>query len=64
MVESLLEHETVEADEVQAILDGKPYPRPPGSTEGTQAASSPATPEPEARAEKPKRIPNVWPEPA
>ncbi|MBV8299802.1 MAG: ATP-dependent zinc metalloprotease FtsH [Candidatus Eremiobacteraeota bacterium] len=66
MANSLLEHETVEAEEVMAILGGKPWPpvkaeaEPP--TDRPIAASVP--PEPEARPERPKRLPNISPEPA
>src|SRR5581483_8743735 len=59
MAASLLEHETVETEEVLAILAGKPWPP-------SQAAAPPppappiaaATPsEPESRPERPKRLP-------
>ena len=66
MVDSLLEHETVEAEEVQAILADAPYPRPvvaPDPVELPAAAATPAEPEP--KPDKPKRLPpNVSPEPA
>jgi cell division protease FtsH len=64
MVASLLEHETVEAEEVGAILSGRPYPRKldPPAPEVPRAASIPSD-EP-ARTEKPKRLPNISPEPA
>jgi cell division protease FtsH len=63
MVASLLEHETVEMDEVGAILSDQPYPRP--VTEPPQAPRAAPTPldEPQ-RTEKPKRLPNITPEPA
>jgi len=64
MVASLLEHETVEADEVTAILNNQPFMRPELPVETPQAAPTPAEPEPQ-RAERPKRLPpNVSPEPA
>jgi len=64
MVASLLEHETVEADEVTAILNNQPFMRPELPVEAPQAASPPAEPEPQ-RAERPKRLPpNISPEPA
>jgi cell division protease FtsH len=65
MVDSLLEHETVEADEVQAILADAPYPRAaaPEPSEVPAAALAPAEPEPTV--DKPKRLPpNISPEPA
>ncbi|MBV8600732.1 MAG: ATP-dependent zinc metalloprotease FtsH [Candidatus Eremiobacteraeota bacterium] len=67
MVDSLLEHETVEADEVQAILADAPYPRKveeePPVEELPTAAATPV--EPESKPEKPKRLPpNISPEPA
>jgi cell division protease FtsH len=66
MANSLLEHETVETEEVMAILRGKPWPvekvpeaEPPGVP-----LAAPA-PEPEARPERPKRLPpTISPEPA
>src|SRR5271154_7585477 len=66
MVASLLEHETVDTDEVVAILNDLPYPRrsdddPPKIP---RAAAAPHEPEPQ-RSEKPKRLPpNISPEPA
>jgi cell division protease FtsH len=67
MVDSLLEHETVEAEEVQAILADAPYPRPAEAPQAPAelpaAASVPL--EPEAAADKPKRLPpSISPEPA
>jgi cell division protease FtsH len=65
MVASLMEHETVETDEVVAILNDLPYPRK-AEDEVPQipmAASTPLDPEPQR--EKPKRLPpNISPEPA
>ncbi|MGH7709407.1 MAG: ATP-dependent zinc metalloprotease FtsH [Vulcanimicrobiaceae bacterium] len=63
MVGSLLEHETVEADEVQAILRNLPFPRPVDPPSIPPAAALPAEPEP-ARPEPRKRLPNISPEPA
>ncbi len=66
MVGSLLDYETVEAEEVRAILEGRPYDR----SSGTQAAASesesgrPASDE-HKRSEKPSRLPpKISPEPA
>jgi len=63
MVESLLEYETVEAEEVQAILAARPFDR----TAGTAAAEAPV----ERPAEEPKRLekpsrfpPKISPKPA
>jgi cell division protease FtsH len=67
MANSLLEHETVESEEVMAILRGKPWPvekvaEPEPPAEIPQAAASP---EPDTRPERPKRLPpNISPEPA
>ena len=62
MVASLLEHETVETDEVAAIMTDRPYTR--AETPAPQTAAAPVEPEPQ-RAERPKRIPpNISPEPA
>jgi cell division protease FtsH len=62
MVASLLEYETVEAEEVKAILEGRPFDR--GSVEPEAAASPPPADAPK-RAEKPKRVPpKISPEPA
>jgi len=67
MVASLLEYETVEAEEVRSILSDSPFDRPRGS-EGTPAAGAPserpAAEEPK-RQEKPSRLPpTISPEPA
>jgi hypothetical protein len=67
MVESLLEHETVEAEEVQAILSESPYPRVVESAEPPAelpaAAAVPVESDPVT--DKPKRLPpNISPEPA
>jgi cell division protease FtsH len=66
MVKSLLEFETVDADEVRAILEGKPYDR--NSSGGSAVAVTPAEPEKpavEEPREKPSLIPpTIRPEPA
>ncbi|HTJ27395.1 MAG TPA: ATP-dependent zinc metalloprotease FtsH [Candidatus Limnocylindria bacterium] len=66
MANSLLEHETVEAEEVLAILGDKPWPpEQPNAPTPTEpiAASTPTEPEP--RTERPKRLPpTISPEPA
>ena len=66
MVASLLEHETVEQDEVVAILSDTPYPRKPGEDASLpKAASVSHEPDLPIRSEKPKRFPpNISPEPA
>jgi cell division protease FtsH len=65
MVKSLLEYETVDAEEVRAILEGKPYDRNSG---GSAVAVEPAPERPaaeEPQREKPSRIPpTIRPEPA
>src|SRR5271154_4630229 len=63
MVAALMEHETVETDEVIAILNDRPYGRSEETPELPRAAASQADPEPQ-RIEKPKRLPNISPEPA
>jgi len=65
MVGSLLEYETVEAEEVKAILGNRPYDR--GAAEPPAAKSPPPSPvaDETKRAEKPKRLPpKISPEPA
>jgi cell division protease FtsH len=66
MVDSLLEHETVEADEVQAILADAPYPRPAATPEPVELPAAAAAPaDSEIKTDKPKRLPpNISPEPA
>ncbi|HVA33752.1 MAG TPA: hypothetical protein VNG31_06355, partial [Candidatus Baltobacteraceae bacterium] len=61
-----LEYETVEADEVQAILDGRPYDRAvPGEAVATSDSEGDRVAEEPKRAEKPSRLPpNISPEPA
>jgi cell division protease FtsH len=64
MVASLLEHETVDTDEVLAILGDTPYPRKAEEVTLPKAASVQHEPDP-VRSEKPKRFPpNISPEPA
>ncbi len=65
MVGSLLEYETVEAEEVKAILEGRPFDR--GVAERAVTPVPPPSPvvEEGKRAEKPKRLPpKISPEPA
>jgi cell division protease FtsH len=66
MANSLLEHETVEADEVLAILGGKPWPpNKPAETPVDLPVAASAPPEPEVRPERPRRLPpTISPEPA
>jgi cell division protease FtsH len=66
MVGSLLEYETVEADEVNAILEGRPFDRTPGTdvTVSENESGRPASDE-HKRPEKPSRLPpKISPEPA
>jgi len=65
MVASLMEHETVDTEEVVAILNDMQYPRKPDESPALpRAASTTHEPEPQ-RVEKPKRLPpNISPEPA
>ncbi|MDQ6929402.1 MAG: ATP-dependent zinc metalloprotease FtsH [Candidatus Eremiobacteraeota bacterium] len=63
MVESLLEFETVDTDEVRAILDDKPFVRGRAEPESISMTKPPGSET--KRAEKPKRLPpNISPEPA
>ena len=65
MVKSLLEYETVEADEVQAILANKPFDRNSGGTAVVTPAAEPPPASEEAPREKPTLLPpNIRPEPA
>ncbi|HET6895878.1 MAG TPA: ATP-dependent zinc metalloprotease FtsH [Candidatus Baltobacteraceae bacterium] len=65
MVASLLEYETVEADEVKAILEGRPYNRGGGTPQAVEAPVPAAVEEGKPRVEQPKRLPpNISPEPA
>jgi cell division protease FtsH len=66
MVASLLEHETVETEEVLAIMNNRAWPpsAPEVVPEDLPVAAKTADPEPPVR-EKPKRLPpNITPEPA
>jgi cell division protease FtsH len=65
MVASLMEFETVDTDEVIAIINDLPYARKPDDTVELPRAAA-ASHEPESpRVEKPKRLPpNITPEPA
>jgi cell division protease FtsH len=63
MVSSLLEHETVEGEEIAAILGDYPFPRPAAEPKTLPLAASVPADEPQ-RIEKPKRLPNITPEPA
>ena len=66
MVASLLDYETVEAEEVKAILEGRPFDRSSGAevTVSENESGRPASDE-HKRAEKPSRLPpNISPEPA
>ena len=61
MVNSLLEYETVDTEEVRAIVENRPYVRDP---EASAPRVKPASPE-NKPAEEPKRISgNITPEPA
>jgi cell division protease FtsH len=67
MVTSLLEYETVDADEVVAILEGRPYDRAAAEVAAAPETESerPVAEEPKRVAEKPSRLPpNISPEPA
>jgi cell division protease FtsH len=65
MVASLLEYETVEADEVKAILEGRPYNRGGGTPQVSGVPPAAPAEEAKPRAEQPKRLPpNISPEPA
>ncbi|MBV9270283.1 MAG: ATP-dependent zinc metalloprotease FtsH [Candidatus Eremiobacteraeota bacterium] len=64
MVASLLEFETVEAEEVRAILENKPFNRNSGNGTAVVTDNAPVQEEGK-RAEQPKRFPpNISPEPA
>ncbi|HEX3548903.1 MAG TPA: ATP-dependent zinc metalloprotease FtsH [Candidatus Elarobacter sp.] len=67
MAASLLEHETVETEEVLAILGDRPWPpnKPVETPAVEQPIAAAAPPEPEPRPERPKRFPpSISPEPA
>jgi cell division protease FtsH len=58
MVKSLLEYETVDADEVRAILEGKPFDRPSsGAAVEAEAEAEDKPAAEESQREKPSRIP-------
>jgi cell division protease FtsH len=63
MVASLLEYETVEADEVRAILAGVPFDRP-AQTSQTQPPAPPSAPAEEPKRAEPRIKPKISPEPA
>jgi cell division protease FtsH len=66
MVSSLLEHETVDREEVACIINGRPYPEPklPADDIPEIPKAAAASIEPEHR-EMPRRLPpNISPEPA
>jgi cell division protease FtsH len=65
MVASLLEYETVDAEEVRAILDGKPYDKNSGGTGVSSTPPAVDKPAEEPQREKPSRLPpTIRPEPA
>jgi cell division protease FtsH len=66
MANSLLEHETVEAEEVLSILGGKPWPpEKPNVPQPAEPIAASSQSEPEPRTERPKRLPpTISPEPA
>ena len=67
MANSLLEHETVEAEEVLAILGDKPWPpaKPNAPVPSLEEPIGLTPSEPEARPERPRRLPpTISPEPA
>ncbi|HEY5348986.1 MAG TPA: cell division protein FtsH, partial [Candidatus Lustribacter sp.] len=65
MVKSLLEFETVDAEEVRAILENKPYDRNSSGGSAVAADVQPERPVEEPQREKPTRIPpTIRPEPA
>jgi cell division protease FtsH len=64
MVASLLEYETVEAEEVRSILEGRQFTRGGGSGTAPVTEVAPVVPAEEGKRE-PKRLPpNISPEPA
>ncbi|MDP9017948.1 MAG: ATP-dependent zinc metalloprotease FtsH [Candidatus Eremiobacteraeota bacterium] len=61
MVNSLLEYETVDTEEVRAIVENRPYVREPGTTITPNKPLGPGS----KVVEEPKRLPpNITPEPA
>jgi cell division protease FtsH len=65
MVRSLLEFETVDAEEVRAILEDKPYDRDSGGPTAITTEAPPPAPAEEPQRDKPSLIPpTIRPEPA
>ena len=65
MVKSLLENETVEAEEVRSILAGRPFDRNSGGGAVVTPIPESGKPVEEPQREKPSRLPpNISPEPA
>ncbi|HUA09642.1 MAG TPA: ATP-dependent zinc metalloprotease FtsH [Candidatus Acidoferrales bacterium] len=66
MVKSLLEYETVDAEEVRAILEGRPFDRNDSGGSAVRADAEPErAPADEPQREKPTRLPpTIRPEPA
>ena len=64
MVASLMEHETVDTDEVVAILNDLPYPRKSDDDAPQLPIAASTAYEPEPQRPQPKRLPNISPEPA
>jgi len=65
MVASLMEHETVDTEEVIAIINDMPFPRKSDETAPPLPRAAATSHDPEPRSEKPKRLPpNITPEPA
>jgi cell division protease FtsH len=66
MVGSLLEYETVEAEEVKSILEGRPFDRNAGTeVAATEGESERPASDEHKRSEKPSRLPpKISPEPA
>jgi len=65
MVASLLEHETVDTDEVVAIINDLPYTKSDDGKPNVSAGAAPTHDPAPQRNEKPKRLPpNISPEPA
>jgi cell division protease FtsH len=65
MVASLLEHETVDTEEVVAIMNGRPYPPSSAEPIAPEKPVAAMSPEHEPVREKPLRLPpNISPEPA
>ena len=64
MVGSLMEHETVDTDEVVAILNDLPYPRKSDDDTPQLPMAASTAYEPEPQRPQPKRLPNISPEPA